>query len=200
MRRRGATLVEVIVYCALLGLLLTAIYQVLIGCARAYVEYLSVTELERGVMIATTRVTWELAESNSGSIRIDTNPSGIVFASPQNAQGLFQYDASGNLLWQKYVCYYLDTATRKLVRKEEYLTTPETSAPAIPTGKTTSYFKNSTSLVSTWSAPAITTFTPSGASPVSLTIAASAQSPIPDKTGTRPADNVEIFTRVYLRN
>ncbi|MCA9797392.1 MAG: hypothetical protein KC910_36525, partial [Candidatus Eremiobacteraeota bacterium] len=44
---------------------------------------------------------------------------GLVFASPTGADGKIHYGADSRIIWKRYICFYYDSAERKVYRKEE---------------------------------------------------------------------------------
>lgn len=173
-RKRGATLVELMVYTSLLGLLLGSIYAVFAASMRYFRVAQAATELQADAQKTVLNLVADLSDSNASSIKIGSNPTGIIFISPRNQYGDFSYDSGGDLYWQKWVCYYRESTTNKLIRKEMYLPanvnppgTPSTSIPSNAT-LTTTYFQTLLGARTTTVAEDITAFSVSGTSPVSI--------------------------------
>lgn len=121
-----------LVYAALTALLTAGLYLTLAGALR----YLSVAQADQDVgqqgLLALKAVRKELLETSPATVRVSSDPSGLLFLSPRGADGRFQWDGYGRLLWRKWVCFYLDGET--LVRKEKSL--PEPSPYPNSTGQT----------------------------------------------------------------
>ena len=136
MRRRGATLIELMIACALLGGVLLGVAQLVAAGGR----YLRVTDakvdLQHFSIRAMGKLTRELSDSDQESYAFDnTDPAGpwLVFASPRNEEGHISFDSVGRMLWPKQICYYVRTidGTSCLCRKEK-LYSPAPTAPPAP--------------------------------------------------------------------
>ncbi len=139
--RRGATLIEALVCAVLFGVLLSATFAVLILGLRSYRTHLAMADLERDASTALGRAAAEVAESGASTVRVDAAPPGIVFASPRDAEGTVRLDADGHMLWQKWVCVYVDGA--RLLRKERPLDAPQTVEPSPTSCESTQSFQES---------------------------------------------------------
>jgi hypothetical protein len=151
--RRGTTLIEGIVYFCLFGTVLSCVYWVLIASLRYYNIADSSVQLQQDALNATSDFTRELCESMAGSI-YDENGSvpgsttfsnSIIFVSPRKQDGTYSYDSNRNLMWCKWVCYYVDTTDSCLYKKEYYFT-PTINPSRITSCDTTLEFKNTTNL------------------------------------------------------
>lgn len=139
-RSNGFSLLEMVVYSLIFGLSLTGVYTVLIGTVQNYNAAQANIEVQQGAQAALNRIAQELKEasSSSGSITV-VSGVGIVFLSARDSNNKIHYDSSsGLLLWQKRICYYLDTdpstgsgSEYALFRKEETFTAT-TTPPATP--------------------------------------------------------------------
>jgi len=128
--RRGFTLLELLVYSMLLGILLIAVYGVF-SAAMRYFRFVEATSDLRGQAQQTLlRVGAELAESRGYTVRVSTRS--LVFLSPRRRDGRYSYDACGNLQWHKWVWYSLDGQGR-LTRSTVYLSTPVSTPPTLTT-------------------------------------------------------------------
>ena len=103
---------------------------------RSGVRYLRrttlLTELQQSSVLAMSRLTAELLESNENSVRGD-ELSYVAFGSPRSADGEATFDGSNNLLWHKLVGYYVGPKGEEtaLYRKEEALNPPSSGPPLI---------------------------------------------------------------------
>lgn len=198
-RRRGTTVLELLIYSTILGLVMTGIYSVLIAGMRYFHTADTSVELQSNAMDALANISQQLAEGNGASCSIGTSPAGIVFGSPRDANGNFQFNSSGSLLWQKYVCFYIDTVTLSgtsvscLIRKEEMLPAAQTTPPVIPSSKTTSYFRSANLPLLKLNLN-ITGLTISGANPLQITVTAN------KSDSAQTTNQVQVQTKILLRN
>jgi len=159
----GFTLIETILYLTILLLAMSAIYGVLMGTHRYFQIADSSVEVERSAHVAMRGLTSELAESNATPIIWDssTNPGpGIIFPSIRSTTGTVSYNTAGKILWQKFVCYYVDTGSpQKLTRKEVGITATATVPTAPTTHNTVSEFSGDASLSKRVVANNVQTFT-----------------------------------------
>ena len=129
-RRRGFTLVEVMVYSVLLGLMMTSLYQ-LLSMTTAFVgDSMTTGALQASAQKTAVRITADLSVAHKGSVVTGTTPPGVVFLSPRDGYGKITCDASGVIYWHQWVCYYLDTSTGTLMRKQIYITATTTPPAA----------------------------------------------------------------------
>jgi len=143
------TLVELLVYTSLVGLPLACIYAVFAASMRYFRVAQAATELQADAQKTVVHLVSDLADSRISTVKVGTNPTGVIVLSPRDQFGSYvYYDFDGDLYWQKWVCYYLETSNSTLVRKELYLPntvnppgTPATSLPSNST-LTTSYFQS----------------------------------------------------------
>lgn len=147
-RGQGASLVEVIVACGVVGLIMASAMALIIASYRRHLDGDTAATLNDRVLSTVTAMQRELKDGHRGSSRIFTSPVGIVFASARLPNQKIAFDED-NLqpIWQKWVCYYVEPAgpDLQLVRKEEALSAPGTTPPVVPTGKDTEYFRTSVS-------------------------------------------------------
>ena len=125
-RRRGHTLIELMVASALVGICLLGV----LALVQAGSRYLMVTQakmdLQRDALTLVRRLNEEFAETNDAAFTVSrknevpdcpvcgvgtgNNVDGILFASPRSANtGEIAYDAEGRMYWPKWVCYYKRT-------------------------------------------------------------------------------------------
>lgn len=132
--RRGFTLLEVMVYAVLLGIMMTAMYLLLRTTLGFMRETNATASLQASAQRTAVKITTELAQAHKGvgNIVAGTNPNGIVFLSPRPGSGSTMYDTAGNQLWRQWVCYYYDAPNGRIMRGEINLTTPTTTPPSCP--------------------------------------------------------------------
>lgn len=194
-KKKATTLIEALVYLGLVGFLFTCIYGVLISSMKYYKLAENSTELQNNAMIAVVKMVNELSETRYSTISSGGSPAGIIFLSPRNSSNAFEYDSSGQLYWQKWVCYYIGTdqnGISTLIRKERYLAA-KTATPPSNTYTTASFSSDGTLTPDYISRYATSlTFTTSGA--------VSIQADFEKLPSTDYYSKVEITSKVFPRN
>lgn len=201
-RARGTSLFELLIASALVGLIMTVIYSILIYGIQYYQTQSTTVEIQQNALVAMSALTNELVESNGGSLRTDqTDPiRGIVFGSPRNSAGQVNYNNT-KLRWSKFVCYYLDVVNDVpcLMRTEkplsEFTFSPPVSLnfpPPVSPAWDCEFFRNDPRLPKRIVARHITGLITTQSFPLPLTIEAS--------TNFRYEFKVEILTKVTLKN
>ncbi|MBI3927886.1 MAG: hypothetical protein HY319_20260 [Armatimonadetes bacterium] len=133
--RRGVTLLELLIASGLVLLVALSVLALFEAGVRYVRESEARLDIQRDALVAMALVTQELSESNPVAFRTDPDPPGVVFGSPRNLEGTLIVDSSGKLIWQKFICYYLEDsgAERRLIRKERMLDpTVRVSFPPAP--------------------------------------------------------------------
>lgn len=214
-----------LVYMLLLSLLMTGIYAVY----TATMSYARINDasnqLQTGAQMTLLSLTGELSECSEPYVEASwyydagtgaltaadascSNPVGIIFLSPRGAGN--RYDPiSQRLIWKTWVCYYYDTAARKIVRKEWALSPLPSTTPPTSSGKKTSDFQSQAGLPTRVIAQNITSFTPCFVNPDPLPVPANRNlvritsklelTVVSNKAGT--SDNrINIEDEVMLRN
>lgn len=117
----GFTLLELLVYSLLLGFVMFCIYGILVSAIRYFRTEQAAIELQGAALAAVSNMSADLIDTDADTIAITngttdtlvssgTAGKAIKFASPRTASGGFTQDGSGNLMWQKWVCYYVDSS------------------------------------------------------------------------------------------
>lgn len=199
--RRGTTLLELLVYSLLLGVLLLAVYGVF-SAGMKYFRFIEATSDLRGQAQTTLiRIAAELAETRGYTVLVDDEA--LIFCSPRNRAGSYTYDAYGNLQWHRFVGYYRESDGR-ILRTPVYLSTPR-STPA-----------NASTIVGTISNPSALpeteviahsctelTFTtePAGSeSPTTVRITARFERAVQSNRGGTADNRIDVTTTVQLQN
>lgn len=123
-RRKGLTLSELMIYIALAGIVLTGVFGVLTGSMRYYRQTRRMTEMYSDALIILSNVSNDISETTGNSVSMDSSGTSawIAFASSKTVTtGTFSFNSDGDVLWEKWVAYYIETdtdGTKKLVRKE----------------------------------------------------------------------------------
>lgn len=141
-RVRGTTLFETMIAAALVGLMMTYGFDILVAGSRYQKRVEVNAELDQAALAGMSLLVRELKESTSSAIVFGSNA--VVFASPRDPQGGFQYDAAGRILWWKIVCYSVEevNGVSCLVRREESLgSIPSSTIPRVV--QTPIYFQQS---------------------------------------------------------
>lgn len=134
---RGMTLPEILVVCALLGILSTCLYNTLLPGIRAWKRSESKVEIQRSGFFALRQISEELRGSDIESVTIFHNTykdgetgqvlaaDAISFLSPSCQGAGIQYnEETGKILWQKHGIFYLDAASHNLYLQEDFLPNP----------------------------------------------------------------------------
>lgn len=168
-RRRGATLLELMIVMALMGILIGSLGFIMQACHTYYFGSIESLDLQQKSLVGMSHLSRELSETSILAVHryddpLPTDPdppgppappgapprrvnSGLVFASPRDTAGNYVADVAGRVQWQTFVCIYLQQINGRstLVRK----VTPVPSGPkaVIPDpdqeGRGLAYFKTS---------------------------------------------------------
>lgn len=92
--------------------------------------------MQQSILNAFSKISMEMSKSDDSSVTLASDNTGAYFLSPINDDGSYEFDSSGNILWQKWVCYYTrddDDGKKKLIaRKEEDIDPPSAHPGACP--------------------------------------------------------------------
>lgn len=161
-REKGATLVELLIYCSLLASAFYGIYTVFFASMQYYHATRSNIEIQQQLIGVMNQFTRELRESNLTTVCVyptgsPTIPAGIVFESIRDSSGQITYQTTGVPYWRKFICYYIDTSptdsTQYAVYRREWAFTgsfgvsPESPNPSLP-GNTLAFKQGSLSGIS----------------------------------------------------
>lgn len=130
--------------CTLLGLLTSGIVMLF----ASYGKHVRDTQLRRDYIDqgqkGLVRLEGELTNSSSNYLSIGTNS--IIFPSAQvSLSNPLVLNSDGKLMWQRWICYAVDTSTNEFYRGESSIATPATNPGAPPS---LSSFKSSRKRVS----------------------------------------------------
>lgn len=105
------SLVEISIVSGLLLFISLAMLAVLTGAINYYHATNATLDAQQGVLFGMNRISQELTEAHRDTVLMslpgDTH-QGIIFASPRDENGNYQFDTFGRLLWQKFICYHID--------------------------------------------------------------------------------------------
>lgn len=128
-RRKGLTLVEVLISAGLLGLVMAGVYATLVLSMRYQGKLSDSVDTFNQAVLATSRMSQSLGTGSQSSMMVE--PEGFAFVSAQPDSGPFTHDANGRLEWHRFVFFYLEDG--KLYRGEVPLAAPVVSPPSTPT-------------------------------------------------------------------
>lgn len=130
---RGATLLELIICCGLLGLLLSSL-AVLVVYGSGYLQFAETQVDVQGEMLRALRhLASDVGETAASTVSV--SPNAISFASPRRADGVTFSDSNGQTIWASFLRYSLvdKEGVSCLVRQARALPTPSSSVP-LPAG------------------------------------------------------------------
>ena len=127
MFRGGMTLVELIVTVGIMSIVVAGAFAVFREGLLLFRTNQGASDAQSSAIRTLGRVTSEMANAEESLVAVYNAPgnSGVVFASPLDANGSAQYHrVTGKIYWQKWVCFYLEPnpsnpAKGKLLRREE---------------------------------------------------------------------------------
>lgn len=131
MKRRGSTLIEMLLGCTLLGLFFTGTYATLVLARQFYAGAQQQRDALDSAVTAVHRLGRALSAGAGASFVYQTDPPACMFLSGEPPGRVFEVDATGALLWQKWVCFYLDVQRREL-RMSEVSIVPTATLPDPP--------------------------------------------------------------------
>lgn len=134
---KGVTLVELMVYIALIGLVFTGVYSIFNACLKYYRTAETRTVLQQNAIKVMANLFGDMVGSKSSTVIIqnDSSPKGVIFISARKSDGNYEFDTNGQQLWQRWECYYLKSTgdgRYNLIRKESFLSTPSSSPGTSP--------------------------------------------------------------------
>ncbi len=136
---RGTSLVEMLVCCALVGIVLSLVYSMVVA-GKNYLAVMSAKHtLQQEALQSITWISREISESDAECFQVATmlvnGVDGVVFSSPRSpVSGNVEYDIVGRMLWQQHICYYLRTinGVSTLCRKSRTLSPAFSYPPPAP--------------------------------------------------------------------
>lgn len=140
---RGATLIEVLVGGALILGILSATVAILLACYRHHRETEAAVAVHESALKALTLLERELKDSSEKCVAEVGSPTGLVFATPMQANGTMTLDSTSKRpVWQRWIAYYLQPAGERfrLIRKEESISSPSDVLPTLEPSHNTAHF------------------------------------------------------------
>ncbi len=142
------SLVEIAIVSGLLMVVSLGMLAVVTGAVNYYHATNATLDAQQGVLFGMNRISQELTEAHRDTVLMGeflTVPGDaggsrgwIIFASPRDASGNYQFDTFGRLLWQKFICYYIgevgppEDRLPALLRTERYLEELGASPAIVP--------------------------------------------------------------------
>lgn len=123
-RGRGTTLLELMVSMAIMSLIFVSVGAILIKGMQYLRSNQNALDAQRGALLTMNKLAREVERTNTRFLY--GQDGGISFADPfggdeNPALGItasFNSNAQGQLLFQRYICYYMNNATHTLSRRE----------------------------------------------------------------------------------
>lgn len=103
--------VEMLVASAVLALLLMLAYEVLLEGLRYYRESQAKIDTQRDAIRILVALGHELRETSYRTVSCQSDsstgsgPAGVIFGSARSSAGALMFDATGNPVWRRYICY-----------------------------------------------------------------------------------------------
>jgi hypothetical protein len=122
-----------LIYAALLGILTAGIATSLSLGLHYFQNAQAAADLQKAAQDTVRRLISEMRQCQVTAVytaQPDGAPAGVVFTSPYDASGALQLDPNMNPLYQNWICYYLDSGTGQLMRKQMPLSTPQSFVPS----------------------------------------------------------------------
>lgn len=122
--RRATTLLELLISMSIMLLIFGAVALILIKGMAYLRSNQSALDAQRGALLTLNKLSREIERTNMRFLY--GQDGGISFADPfggkddpaLNITTGFHSDGNGSLLWQRYICYYVDNVTHNLYRRE----------------------------------------------------------------------------------
>lgn len=120
MKRRGISLLEVMVASFVMSIVVYGAYQIFREGAQYFRTNQRAVDAQNSALIFLNKMSLEAVSAREDLIESYGAPyPGMVFASPAGQDGKIHYGVDSRIIWKRYICYYYDAADRKVYRKEE---------------------------------------------------------------------------------
>lgn len=119
-RRRGLSLLEMLITMAIIAFVATAAFGILLAGKRAWQANVGRTEVRQALQVASWRIDTDLRNTGAGYVTNNTasTPAAFSFPSALDSRGRFTTEADGVPDWQTFVIYYVPAGTTRLLRRE----------------------------------------------------------------------------------
>lgn len=129
-RRRGFTLLELLISSVLLLLMLGSAYQALVLARKYHQKLADSTQIQQETMSVLSRLERSISAASAQSLEVSPDSTAIRYVSAQTNDEFFDLDnTSGAPRWHRWVGVYLDGTT--LIMKDAPIP-PTTSVPVFP--------------------------------------------------------------------
>lgn len=136
MKKRAFTLHEMLVYIAVLAVFTTALYAVFNLTARHFRLSEAKSDSLQSGLKAVSYINRALTAGANTTLRVQSSPPALMFLSAEPpGQTSFAVSNTGELLWQKWVCFFLDPTNKRLLASQQVITATPT-IPAAPSFST----------------------------------------------------------------
>lgn len=123
-RRRGTTLLELMISMAIMSLIFVSVSAILFKGMQYLRSNQSALDAQRGALLTMNKLAREVERTNMRFLY--GQDGGLSFADPfggdenaaLNITTGFHSNNQGQLLFQRYICYYMNNATHTLLRRE----------------------------------------------------------------------------------
>lgn len=117
-RRRGASLLDIMVASVILGLLLFALFSLFRTGVVGLKKVDNQSSLLRELQILSLKIGRAAHESSFDSLSVSPDQTIVAFLSAEDGNGDFIADDLGRPVWQKFIVYYLQTSDNTIYRTE----------------------------------------------------------------------------------
>jgi prepilin-type N-terminal cleavage/methylation domain-containing protein len=128
-RHSGFTLVEVMISAGLLTLVMVGAYALIAFSVRWNLKMKESVDTYQQALKVYSRVSYDLSTGSRESFIYGVD--GFAFASARPPDGPFRFDSAGELLWHRYIVYYVEEDT--LYRHEFPIEPAASILPETPT-------------------------------------------------------------------
>lgn len=133
-RRRGSTLLEVMVAAAIMGLLITTVFALFKMGISAWFKADGLTDLVQQGQAVGARWVRDVEVTANQAVSVSPGGDAISLPSARDATGNFVLDPStSELVWQKYILYYFDPVAGEVRRAEVPIAAPTRSVVPLET-------------------------------------------------------------------
>ena len=133
------TLPEILISMSLLMLLMGSLLSILQAGARYYNHSTKIVELQQACLMSANQIGAELLEGNLNCVNnleggSANNNNFVTFTSPRNSTGEVSFSNDKTILWNQFVCFFVDPTNGKevLKRQTHKISPPATQSPQVP--------------------------------------------------------------------
>lgn len=131
-RKRGFTLIELMISSVILLLMLGAAYEALVLARKYHQKLADSSQIQQETMNVLSRLERSISAASAESLEVSPDSSAVRFISAHTDQEFFDLDpTSGGPRWQRWVGFYLDNTT--LIWKEQTIAASTALPASFPT-------------------------------------------------------------------